>query len=149
MSGQDFSQRPYLVRAMHEWMTDSGKTPHLVVDAKAAGVRVPLEYVEDGRIVLNCSYSATSNLVMGNEEIEFGARFGGTPHLISVPIDAVMGIYSKESGEGMLFAEEHEDSSAEPLAAGPDTNDGSDDGSNPPEPPPSGSPGRSHLRVIK
>lgn len=141
MSGQDFTQRPYLVRAMHEWMTDSGKTPHLVIDANLTGVQVPAEYVEDGRIVLNCSYSATSNLVLGNDLIEFGARFGGAPHLISVPIDAVLGIYARESGEGMLFAEEG-DPTPEPPDSDPD-NDST------PDPEPSGSSGRAHLRVIK
>ncbi len=140
MTPQDSSQRPYLVRAMHEWMTDAGKTPHLVVDAAVSGVQVPPEHIQDGKIVLNCSYSATRNLALGNDEIEFEARFSGIPHLIRVPIDAVLGIYARESGEGMLFADHVVgDSEVAPTDA---------NGEDGPEPSPDG-PGRSHLRVVK
>lgn len=140
MERQDPSQRPYLVRAMHEWMTDTGKTPHLVINATVSGVQVPVEHVQDGKIVLNCSYSATGNLVLGNDEIKFEARFSGIPHLIRAPLESILGIYARESGEGMLFAEQ-DDEDGHPTP--PDTND--DDG---PEPSPDG-PGRSHLRVVK
>ena len=140
MTDQDSSQRPYLVRAMHEWMTDNGKTPHFVIDAAMPGVRVPAEHIKDGKIVLNCSYSATKNLVIGNDSVEFEARFGGTPRLISAPMDAVLGIYARESGEGMLFTEQKDEGGE---SARPDSND--DDG---PEPSPDG-PGRSHLRIVK
>ena len=139
MASQDSSQRPYLVRAMHEWMTDTGKTPHLVIDATVSGVQVPVGHVKDGKIVLNCSYSATKNLVLGNDEIEFEARFGGKPHLIRAPMESVLGIYARESSEGMLFAEQEDGESEIPS----DTNDDDD-----PEPAPAG-PGRSHLRVVK
>ncbi|RLA26640.1 MAG: ClpXP protease specificity-enhancing factor [Gammaproteobacteria bacterium] len=141
MTSQDSSQRPYLVRAMHEWMTDTGKTPHLIIDAVAPGVQVPVEYVQDGKIVLNCSYSAIKNLVLGNDEVEFEARFGGVAHLIRAPIDSVLGIYARESGEGMLFSEQEVEAGQPPML---DT-DNDDDS---PEPPPAG-PGRSHLRVVK
>ena len=140
MANQDSSQRPYLVRAMHEWMTDNGKTPHLVIDATHSGVQIPTEHVKDGKIVLNSSYSATKNLVIGNDLVEFEARFGGAPRLISAPMDAVLGIYSRESGEGMLFTDQDD---GDPEAAPPEFNDDDD-----PEPPPAG-PGRSHLRIVK
>lgn len=140
MSDQDSSQRPYLVRAMHEWMTDNGKTPHVVIDAGLPGVSVPVEHVQDGKIVLNCSYDATKNLVIGNDMIEFEARFNGAPHHVSAPIVAVLGIYARESGEGMLFTDKQEEGeSAQPA----DTDN--DDG---PEPPTAG-PGGPHLRVVK
>ena len=140
MANQDSSQRPYLVRAMHEWMTDNGKTPHLVIDAAQSGVQVPDVHVKDGKIVLNCSYSATKNLVIGNDLVEFEARFDGAPRLISAPMDAVLGIYARETGEGMLFTDQDD---GDGDAAPSDSND--DDG---PEPSPDG-PGRSHLRIVK
>ena len=142
MVPQDPSQRPYLLRAMHEWMTDTGKTPHVVIDATVSGVQVPGEYIQDGRIILNCSYSAVENLVLGNEAIEFKARFNGTSHLIKVPIDAVVSIIARESGEGMLFADQ-DAAAGDSQPAISDIND--DDG---PEPPPAG-PGRPSLRIVK
>lgn len=140
MTEQDPSQRPYLVRAMHEWMTDTGKTPHLFLDATVSGVEVPIQHVQDGKIVLNCSYSATKNLVLGNDNIEFEARFSGTPHLIRAPMESVLGIYARESGEGMLFTEQEVDDNV------PTDSDPNDDDA--PKPPPPG-PGRSHLRIVK
>ncbi len=140
MTQQDPSQRPYLVRAMHEWMTDTGKTPHLFLDATVSGVEVPAQHVQDGKIVLNCSYSATKNLVLGNDGIEFEARFSGTPHLIIAPMESVLGIYARESGEGMLFSEQEAGGDV------PETSDSDDDEA--PDPSPAG-PGRSHLRVVK
>jgi stringent starvation protein B len=140
MTDQDSSQRPYLVRAMHEWMTDAGKTPHLVIDASVPGVQIPAEHVKDGKIVLNSSYSATKNLVIGNDVVELEARFGGRPYQISAPIDAVLGIYARETGEGMLFTDQEDGGNGAVL---PDSSD--DDG---PEPSPAG-PGRSHLRIVK
>ncbi len=140
MANQDPSQRPYLVRAMHEWMTDTGKTPHLVINAAAPGVQVPVEHVQDGKIVLNSSYSATKNLVLGNDVIEFEARFSGMPHQIRAPLESILGIYARESGEGMLFSEQEDGDPQPPLS---DT-----DNDDEPEPPPAG-PGRSHLRVVK
>jgi stringent starvation protein B len=99
-------RRPYLLRAMHEWISDSGCTPHLVVDAGAAGVEVPRQYVNDGKIVLNVSWSATDGLQLGNEQLSFAGRFGGTPQQVRVPVDAVLAIYARETGQGMIFAEE-------------------------------------------
>ena len=100
------SRRPYLLRAMHEWITDNQQTPHLVVAATATDVQVPRQYVQDGKIVLNVSYHATNGLTMGNDQVEFNARFGGQTHHVRVPIHAVLGIYARETGQGMIFSDE-------------------------------------------
>lgn len=100
------SRRPYLLRAMHEWMTDNGQTPHLVVDAGIDGVTVPRQYVRDGKIVLNVSYSATAGLLIKNDLVTFSARFGGTPFEVRLPIAAVLGVYARETGQGMIFSDE-------------------------------------------
>jgi stringent starvation protein B len=99
------SRRPYLLRAMHEWITDNGQTPHIVVDAAIAGVEVPRQYVQGGKIILNVSLSATSNLNLGNDAVLFRARFGSGTYDVSVPIIAVLGIYARETGQGMIFSE--------------------------------------------
>ena len=99
-------QRPYLLRAMHEWMTDNALTPHIVVDAGLAKLDLPPDQVRDNRIVLNISYAATRGLVIGSEAVSFEARFNGVPRAINVPIDAVLGIYARENSQGMVFAEE-------------------------------------------
>ncbi len=98
-------RRPYLLRALHEWITDSGDTPHIVVDAEAPGVEIPRQYVKDGKIVLNVSFTATQMLKLGNEAVSFEARFGGTAFAVSVPVRAVLGIYARETGQGMIFPE--------------------------------------------
>lgn len=103
MNAQDStSTRPYLIRAIYEWCTDNGFTPYLAVRVDKT-VQVPREYVNDGEIVLNVSYDATSGLQMGNEYIEFKARFGGKPREIMVPVERVLAIYARESGQGMSF----------------------------------------------
>jgi stringent starvation protein B len=99
------SRRPYLLRAMHEWISDSMQTPHIVVDAAVEGVHVPRQYVQGGKIILNVSLSATSGLNLGNEQVGFRARFGATTFDVSVPVHAVLGIYARETGQGMLFSE--------------------------------------------
>lgn len=106
MTANPSSRRPYLVRAMHEWMTDNGQTPHLVVDATVDGVDVPASYVKEGRVILNVSWQATQGLKLGNESIEFSARFGGASYQVRVPAGAILGIYAKETGQGMLFQDE-------------------------------------------
>ncbi len=98
-------RRPYLLRALHEWIGDSGETPHVVVDAGVDGVVVPRPYVKDGKIVLNVSLSATRGLQLGNDALSFDARFGGASFSVYVPVRAVLGIYSRESGQGMIFSE--------------------------------------------
>lgn len=107
MAGQRTTkQRPYLIRAMHEWMIDNGLTPHIVADATAEGLQVPVEHVKDGKIVLNVSHEATRRLVLGNDEIQFEARFNGVPRQLHVPVQAVLGIYARETGQGMVFSAE-------------------------------------------
>jgi stringent starvation protein B len=128
---------------MHEWMIDCGHTPHAIVDATQAGVQVPQGFVNDGRIVLNLSPGATQALLIGPEAMEFNARFSGVSHYIRVPLQAVLGIYARETGEGMVFAEEG-------AAAGGDPD--------PDAPPPPTAPGppaapsrakRPSLKVVK
>jgi len=96
------STRPYLIRALYEWCTDNGLTPYVAVRVDDS-VQVPREYVKDGEIVLNISFDATSALQLGNEFIEFKARFGGKPREILVPIGRVIAIYARENGQGMAF----------------------------------------------
>lgn len=102
-SGQDIpSTRPYLIRALHEWCTDNGFSPYLAVQVDAS-VRVPMEYVKNGEIVLNVSPDATSALRLGNDFVEFKARFGGAAREIIVPVTHVVAIYARENGQGMAF----------------------------------------------
>src|SRR3954453_21786868 len=96
------STRPYLIRALHDWCTDNGFTPYVAVFVDAT-VQVPSEYVKNNEIVLNVGFEATSALKLGNETIEFKARFGGTSREIAVPIDHVIAIYARENGQGMAF----------------------------------------------
>ncbi len=95
--------RAYLLRALHEWILDNNSTPHMVVDATICGVMVPERFISDGQIVLNIAPSAVQSLSLGDDAVEFNARFGGVPMHVYVPILAVMAIYAKESGEGMGF----------------------------------------------
>jgi len=105
------SSRPYIIRAIYEWIADNDCTPHLLVDVNQEGVDVPQAYVTDGQIVLNISASAVVGLEMGNELILFNGRFGGIATDIVVPIKAILGIYARENGQGMVFdaPEEPED----------------------------------------
>ena len=96
------STRPYLLRALHEWCTDSGFTPYVAVLVDET-VQVPMEYVKNGEIVLNVSYDATSGLRLGNDFIEFKARFAGVAREILIPINRVLAIYARENGQGMAF----------------------------------------------
>jgi stringent starvation protein B len=100
--GQGSSTRPYLIRALHDWCTDNGFTPYIAVFVDA-NVQVPQEYVKNNEIVLNVGFEATSGLKLGNEQIEFKARFGGSAREIVVPIDHVVAIYARENGQGMAF----------------------------------------------
>lgn len=96
------STRPYLIRALYEWCTDNGFTPYIAV-AVDDSVQVPRDFVKDGEIVLNVSFEATSSLKLGNEFIEFKARFAGTPRDIMVPLSQVLAIFARENGQGMAF----------------------------------------------
>lgn len=98
------SNKPYLLRALNEWILDNGLTPHLIVDAHADGVEVPDQAIKDGKLVLNITARATARLKMGNDSISFQARFSGVPFDIFLPIEAIMAIYARENGQGMMFA---------------------------------------------
>jgi len=114
------SSRPYLVRAIHEWILDNDLTPHIVVNADAEGVHVPSEYVKDGQISLNVSAAAVNGLSMDNDWIVFDARFGGKSFQVSVPTDAVLAIFAKENGAGMSFGEEENQDDPPPGPGGDD-----------------------------
>jgi len=123
---------------MHEWMVDNGFTPHIVIDAGREGLRVPPGHVQDGKIVLNVSPSATRALVLGNDVVTFEARFNGVAQQLAVPVAAILGIYARETGQGMLFSDED--------AAPPPT---PDSGSPQPPAPSGGDKPRPKLTVIK
>jgi stringent starvation protein B len=93
---------------MHEWMTDNSQTPHIVVNAFFEGVSVPAEHVKDGKIILNISESAAHNLKLSNEAVSFRARFGGVPFDVWAPMRSVLGIYARETGQGMIFSHDTE-----------------------------------------
>jgi stringent starvation protein B len=134
--------RPYLIRAVYQWLVDNGLTPHLLVDAEQAGVRVPVAHVKDGQIVLNVSPGAVQGLEFGNEIIHFDARFGGQPMTVWLPPASVLGIYARENGRGMVFPEEPADEAgAQPAADTPPERD--------PEPPASPPRERPILKVVK
>ena len=97
-------RRPYLLRAMHQWMSDAALTPHIIVDSSAPGAEVPQAHVKDGKIVLNASYNATQRLNISNDWVTFDARFAGIIHHVRFPVRAVLGIYARETGEGMAFS---------------------------------------------
>jgi len=99
---------------MHEWMGDNGHTPHIVVDANTRGVSVPIEHVKNGKIILNISESAAHNLKLANDTVSFRARFSGVPFDVSVPMRSVLGIYARETGQGMIFS--HDAENSEPVA---------------------------------
>ena len=115
------SNRPYLVRAMYDWISDNGLTPYLLVDARVAGVRVPPGAIKDGQVVLNVAVRAVSDLELGNESIRFLARFSGVSHQVEVPVHAVMAIYAQENGQGMMFPAEapNGDAGSEPPPGDP------------------------------
>lgn len=108
--------RPYMVRAIFEWLEDNHLTPHLMVDATQPNVTVPVEYVQEGRIVLNIASRATGNLVINNDFIHFHARFGGVSRELWIPMQAVMGIYARENSQGMFFDPTEYDNVAESKA---------------------------------
>ena len=161
------SSRPYLARALYEWLLDNDHTPYVVVDAEREGVQVPGQFVQNGQIVLNISPSAVRDLQMDNEAITFNARFGGQPMQVIVPSEALIALYARENGVGMVFGHEpvmpgYEALSSEEAAADqeserpslegidgsgakgdgdePDTDEGKKDGARK---------GRPSLRVIK
>lgn len=123
------SLKPYLIRSIYQWIVDNNLTPHLLVDASHPHAVLPKDYIEDNKIVLNMRPAAIQGLALENTTIEFNARFNGQPLHIIAPVPAVMAIYAKENGKGMVFDQEEEENETPP----PDDT-----------PPP-----RSHLRVVK
>ena len=138
------SRRPYLLRAMHEWISDSQCTPHVVVDAGVAGVAVPRQFVQDGKIVLNISWNATGQLQLGNEELSFDGRFGGASMHVRVPMVAVLAIYARETGQGMIFGEETDGPPPATPPSGPAA-----DGQDAQGPAARPAAGRAKLKVVK
>ena len=142
--------KPYLVRAIWEWCADNGYTAYLAVQVDE-NTRVPIEFIKNGEIILNVSADATHKLTLGNDVIQFAARFGGVSRECSVPMTAVRGIFARENGEGMFFQAQAQAQAPEPAAAEParDTN-AAGSSPTPPTVPPGGSNGRkSHLQVVK
>jgi stringent starvation protein B len=142
------SHRPYLIRALHEWILDNNFTPYILINAFIDGVEVPQDYVKDGQIVLNISPQAIKTLNISNAAIEFEGRFGGIPTKVYVPINAVMSIYARENGQGMMF--DTDDSTPEPPT--PITGfDGAPSGSGKADPKNKngGKGGKPSLRVVK
>lgn len=123
------STRPYLIRAMLEWILDNGMTPHLLVDTSDETVAVPRQYEQEGKIVLNISPTATQDLDINHECVSFNARFDGEPTSVFIPIHFVLAIYTRENGQGMMFGDDNE------VTPPPDPNDPSSK--------------RSHLKIVK
>lgn len=129
------SNKPYLIRAIHEWICDNDLTTHLLVHASYPGVEAPQDYAENDQIVLNIAPRAVSGFVADNNEIRFSARFGGVPMSIRVPVEAVLAVFARENGQGMAF------DTAEPPDPDPEGPQGPDDGG--------GGEKRNHLKVVK
>ncbi|MBS0200249.1 MAG: ClpXP protease specificity-enhancing factor [Proteobacteria bacterium] len=162
------SQRPYLLRAIYEWIVDNGMTPHVLVDATRPGVSVPPSTVRDGQVVLNIAERAVGQLRMDNDLITFNARFGGVSHAVFVPIDAVLAIYARETGMGMALppdaevagdgtesvedlADDRQESptpAVSPLRSVPSEASSDDSGDDEPSPTPPPKRG-AHLKVVK
>ena len=136
------SQRPYLLRALYEWVVDNGMTPHVLVDATQPGVRVPAHAVKDGRIVLNIAERAVGGLRMDNDALRFSARFGGVSQSVLVPLHAVIAVYARETGQGMALPDDPRAAAAPMTPPGDKGPDGPD---SPSEPPKRGG----HLRIVK
>ena len=117
------SNRPYLLRAVHEWICDNGLTPYVVVDAAQPGIQVPPQSVSEGRVVLNLAPRAVARLEIGNDAITFMARFGGVSHAVTLPIAAVQAIYARENGQGMLLSEDATVATAPVGPADPQTSE--------------------------
>lgn len=137
------SNRPYLLRAIYDWISDNGLTPYLLVDATVEGVRVPTHVIKNGQVVLNIAMRAVANLELGNDWVGFSARFSGVSHSVRIPVRAVLALYAQENGQGMMFPA-GEEGDVPPPPTPPEAPDGNSggDGDKPKR-------GGSHLRVIK
>jgi stringent starvation protein B len=140
------SNRPYLLRAIYDWITDNNLTPYILVDAAREGVRVPPQVIKNGQVVLNLAMRAVASLDLGNEWISFQARFSGASQSILIPVQAVLALYAQENGQGMMFpADEGGDvppPSPQPEGDPPAVSGGDDDAEKPRR-------GTPHLRVVK
>lgn len=132
------SNRPYLLRALRDWITDNGLTPQILVDARVPGVEVPPGIARDGKVVLNISEQAVAGLELGNDWVLFNTRFSGEDFPVTLPVSSVLAVYARENGQGMMFAEDTGDPDGEPPTGG-DAPDHDGDGK----------PDRSHLKVVK
>ena len=157
------SNRPYLMRALNEWINDNGMTPYLLVDAQRDGVQVPASVVKDGRVVLNIAERAVAKLELGDDALRFSARFGGVSQNVVVPVPAVIAVYARETGQGMALPEDPHPAADAPLdevdvdveedaapslalvSSDDDDGPGDDGGPETPRPPRRGN----HLRVVK
>lgn len=139
------SNRPYLLRAMYEWIVDNQCTPHLLVDVRDERVKVPREHVRDGQIVLNINPSAVGQFHWDNDHIEFSARFAGVARNMWIPMTSVLAIYARENGEGMAFTLDGDAEDEASVAA--ETTAPEDEPTPPTTPTPVA--GRSHLKVVK
>lgn len=140
------SNRPYLLRAIYDWISDNDLTPYILVDAGVEGVQVPPQVIKNGQVVLNLAMRAVANLDLGNEWISFQARFSGVSQAIHVPMRAVLALYAQENGQGMMFPAEEEGGETPPNPPAPGTDgppaaDAADGGAKPKR--------GAHLRVIK
>ena len=133
MTAEMTSNRPYLLRALYQWIADNNMTPHVLVEAGADGVDVPDQAIQKGKVILNIDKAAVRELDLGNDWLTFKARFSGSEHRVTVPIEAVLAIYSKENGQGMMFAQ---DDGTEPP-----TDPGTDPDNRPAK--------RPHLKIVK
>lgn len=145
---KEISTKPYLIRAIYEWCSDCGHTPYLTVKVDAQ-TRVPQEFVKNGEIILNISHDATNHLTLGNDLIQFSARFGGVSREVSIPIDAVQGIFARETTQGLLFpgqsisSEETRNSGEKPMTITPSQAESASPAPHPP------SSKKRRLQVIK
>lgn len=133
MNGDMTSNRPYLLRALYEWIADNGMTPHILVEAGAEGVDVPDQAVQKGKVILNIDNVAVRELDLGNAWLTFKARFSGSEYDVTVPIEAVLAIYAKENGQGMMFSMDDETVPPTDPGSGPD----------------GGPARRPHLKIVK
>jgi stringent starvation protein B len=140
-AAQMTSHRPYLLRALYAWISDNEMTPHLLVDAGQPGVQVPPHTVKDGKVVLNIAARAVTALDLGNEAVQFTARFGGVSHPVYVPVSAILAVYARETGQGMALPDDTSASGADGEPPNPPA--GPDGGETPP--PKRGA----HLRIVK
>ncbi|HEX7917183.1 ClpXP protease specificity-enhancing factor [Rudaea sp.] len=135
------SNRPYLLRAIYEWIADNGMTPYILVDANAPGVKVPKSSIKDGRVVLNVAARAVAQLELGADRVRFMARFAGVSQAVEAPISAVLAIYAQENGQGMMFPAEDQTAAQPPGSADTPATSVA-----PSDPAPKKGP---HLRVVK